>query len=165
MDTSPESVEIYCLKCRAKTGSRDVETGDPEERTSRPSRRLHCVRHGQVPHRLLRMNLGRPRAAGCTLLVWWVRERDSAPGSVQSGITGPGLSVAYKRPGRSRPPSGNAVPLSVSVPESLFPSIELRSPGRSLRTAMASARRLPTTTTSLLPLVIAVYSRLRCSIG
>ena len=55
--------------------------------------------------------------------------------------------------------------LSVSVPESRTPSIELRSPGRSFRTAMASARRLPTTTTSFLPLVIAVYSRLRCSIG
>ena len=25
MATPPESVEIYCLKCRAKTGSRDVE--------------------------------------------------------------------------------------------------------------------------------------------
>lgn len=26
MATSPDSIEIYCLKCRAKTGSRDVET-------------------------------------------------------------------------------------------------------------------------------------------
>ena len=25
MATLPEAVEIYCLKCRAKTGSRDVE--------------------------------------------------------------------------------------------------------------------------------------------
>ena len=25
MATPPESIEIYCLKCRAKTGSRDVE--------------------------------------------------------------------------------------------------------------------------------------------
>ena len=25
MATPPESVEIYCMKCRAKTGSRDVE--------------------------------------------------------------------------------------------------------------------------------------------
>ena len=25
MSTPAESVEIYCLKCRAKTGSRDVE--------------------------------------------------------------------------------------------------------------------------------------------
>ena len=59
MATPPESVEIYCLKCRAKTGSRDVETGDNEERTPRPARCLHRVRHRQVPHRLRRMNLGR----------------------------------------------------------------------------------------------------------
>ena len=58
MATPSESVEIYCLKCRAKTGSRDVEQVDPEERTSRPSRCLHCVRHRQVPHRLRRLNLG-----------------------------------------------------------------------------------------------------------
>ena len=25
MATPPESIEIYCLKCRAKTGSQDVE--------------------------------------------------------------------------------------------------------------------------------------------
>ena len=59
MATAPESVDIYCLKCRAKTGSRDVEQATPKN--GRPA--LRCrplfVRRRQIPHRLRRMNLGR----------------------------------------------------------------------------------------------------------
>ena len=99
---------------------------------------------------------------GRTCLVWLLRERNFCSGRCRVRHH---RSRTYSKPSRSKPPSGNIALLPVSAPESQTLSIELRSPGRSLRTAMANARRLPTTTTSLLPLVIAVYSRLRCSIG
>ena len=40
MATPSESVEIYCLKCRAKTGSRDVEQVTLEN--GRPALRAVC---------------------------------------------------------------------------------------------------------------------------
>ena len=40
MATSHESVEIYCLKCRAKTSSRDVE--QVTMKNGRPALRAVC---------------------------------------------------------------------------------------------------------------------------
>ena len=101
MATPPESVEIYCLKCRAKTGSRDVE--QVTMKNGRPALRcLHCVRHRQVPHRLRRLSLG--RQAGLRLhLSRVVRQGARLPlrESAGCGIIGPGLSAAYRRPSRS----------------------------------------------------------------
>ena len=59
MATPPESVEIYCLKCRAKTGSRDVE--QVTLKNGRPALRAVCTVCGtrKVPHLLRRLNLGR----------------------------------------------------------------------------------------------------------
>ncbi len=41
MATPPESVEIYCLKCRAKAGSRDVE--QVTMKNGRPALRTVCT--------------------------------------------------------------------------------------------------------------------------
>ena len=40
MTTPSQSVEIYCLKCRAKTGSRDVEA--VTIKNGRPATRTVC---------------------------------------------------------------------------------------------------------------------------
>ena len=40
MATPPESVEIYCLECRAKTGSEDVE--QVTMKNGRPALRAVC---------------------------------------------------------------------------------------------------------------------------
>ena len=57
MATPPESVEIYCLKCRAKTGSEDVE--QVTMKNGRPALRAVCsvCGHRQIPHWLLRLNM------------------------------------------------------------------------------------------------------------
>ena len=47
---SPESVEIYCLKCRAKTGSRDVE--QVTMKNGRPARRAVCTVCGTGKYRI-----------------------------------------------------------------------------------------------------------------
>ena len=164
----PKSVEIYCLKCRAKTGSRDVEQVTLKNGRPAPACCLLCVRHRQIPNRLRRMNPGPPGGPPATAVSC------GAPGNETSALGN--VAVRHHRPrafsGLQETESLDATfterrhPLPVSVPESRVPSMELRSPGRSLRTAMAKApSELPTITTSLLPLVIAVYSRLRCSIG
>ena len=124
MATTPEPVEIYCLKCRAKTGSRDVE--QVTMKNGRPALRAVCTvcGTGKYPHRLRRLNLG--RLVGLRLhLSRVVRQgaRLLLRESAGCGITGPELSAAYRMPSRSKPPSGNAVPLLVSVPEpAAYPS-------------------------------------------
>ena len=50
MATSPESVEIYCLKCRAKTGSRDVE--QVTMKNGRPALRAVCSVRGTGKYRI-----------------------------------------------------------------------------------------------------------------
>ncbi len=50
MATSPESIEIYCLKCRAKTGSRDVE--QVILKNGRPALRAVCAVCGTVKSRI-----------------------------------------------------------------------------------------------------------------
>ena len=50
MATPPESVEIYCLKCRAKTGSRDVE--QVILRNGRPALRVACSLCGTGIYRI-----------------------------------------------------------------------------------------------------------------
>ena len=48
--TPPESVEIYCLKCRAKTGSRDVE--QVTLKNGRPALRAVCTVCGTGKYRI-----------------------------------------------------------------------------------------------------------------
>ena len=48
--TLPESVEIYCLKCRAKTGSRDVE--QVTLKNGRPALRAVCTVCGTGKYRI-----------------------------------------------------------------------------------------------------------------
>ena len=50
MATPPESVEIYCLKCRAKTGSRDVE--QVTMKNGRPALRAVCTVCGTGKYRI-----------------------------------------------------------------------------------------------------------------
>ena len=50
MATPPESVEIYCLKCRAKTGSRDVE--QVTLKNGRPALRAVCTVCGTGKYRI-----------------------------------------------------------------------------------------------------------------
>ena len=50
MATPPESVEIYCLKCRAKTGSRDVE--QVTMKNGRPALRAVCSVCGTGKYRI-----------------------------------------------------------------------------------------------------------------
>ena len=51
MTTSPEAPEIYCLKCKAKTGSKDVQA--VILKNGRPATSAICVdwRHQEIPHR------------------------------------------------------------------------------------------------------------------
>ena len=46
-----EPVEIYCVKCKAKTASRDIEAVTMKNGRPRRSRHLRGVRHQEVPHR------------------------------------------------------------------------------------------------------------------
>ena len=50
MATPPESVEMYCLKCRAKTGSRDVE--QVTMKNGRPALRAVCSVCGTGKYRI-----------------------------------------------------------------------------------------------------------------
>ena len=50
MSTPTESVEIYCLKCRAKTGSRDVE--QVTLKNGRPALRAVCPACGTGKSRI-----------------------------------------------------------------------------------------------------------------
>ena len=50
MATPPESVEIHCLKCWAKTGSRDVEQVTPKN--GRPALRAACSLCGTGKYRI-----------------------------------------------------------------------------------------------------------------
>ena len=50
MATPPESVEIYCLKCRAKTSSRDVE--EVTLKNGRPALRAVCTVWGTGKYRI-----------------------------------------------------------------------------------------------------------------
>ena len=50
MATLPESVEIYCLKCRAKTGSRDVK--QVTLKNGRPALRAVCTVCGTGKYRI-----------------------------------------------------------------------------------------------------------------
>ena len=50
MATPPGSVEIYCLKCRAKTGSRDVE--QVTLKNGRPALRAVCIVCGSRKSRI-----------------------------------------------------------------------------------------------------------------
>ena len=51
MSTPSEAVEIYCVKCKAKTASRDIEA--VTMKNGRPAVAVHLrgVRHQEVPHR------------------------------------------------------------------------------------------------------------------
>ena len=50
MTTPSQSVEIYCLKCRAKTGSRDIEA--VTMKNGRPATRSTCVEYGTRKSRI-----------------------------------------------------------------------------------------------------------------
>ena len=50
MTTPPESVEIYCLKCRTKIGSRDVE--QVTLKNGRPAQRSVCSVCGTGKYRV-----------------------------------------------------------------------------------------------------------------
>ena len=50
MATPPESVEIYCLKCRAKTGSQDVK--QVTMKNGRPALRAVCTVCGTGKYRI-----------------------------------------------------------------------------------------------------------------
>ena len=50
MATPPDSIEIYCLKCRAKTGSRDVE--QINLKNGRPALRAVCIVCGMGKSRI-----------------------------------------------------------------------------------------------------------------
>ena len=50
MARSPEFIEIYCLKCRAKTGSRDVE--QVTLKNGRPALRAVCSVCGKGKSRI-----------------------------------------------------------------------------------------------------------------
>ena len=50
MATPTESFEIYCLKCRAKAGSRDVEQATPKN--GRPALRAACSLCGAGKYRI-----------------------------------------------------------------------------------------------------------------
>lgn len=50
MSTPADSVEIYCLKCRVKTGSRDVE--QVILKNGRPALRAVCTVCGTVKSRI-----------------------------------------------------------------------------------------------------------------
>ena len=62
MSTPSESAEIYCLKCRAKTQSSDVESVVMKNGQARAQGRVRGVRYGEVPHRLHGLN-GAPAGA------------------------------------------------------------------------------------------------------
>ena len=51
MTTPSEAVEIYCVKCKAKTASKDIEA--VTMKNGRAATRSTCVglRHQEVPHR------------------------------------------------------------------------------------------------------------------
>ena len=69
MATPPESVEIYCLKCRAKTGSRDV--AQVTMKNGRPALRAVCTVCGTGKYRIgsAGWTWAAWRASGCTRLV------------------------------------------------------------------------------------------------
>ncbi len=50
MARTSESVEVYCLKCRAKTGSRDVD--QVTMKNSRPALRAVCIVCGTGKYRI-----------------------------------------------------------------------------------------------------------------
>ena len=50
MTTSSETSEIYCLKCRAKTGSKGVEA--VTMKNGRPATRATCVDCGTKKYRI-----------------------------------------------------------------------------------------------------------------
>ena len=50
MTTPSQSVEIYCLKCRAKTGSRDIKA--VTMKNGRPATRSVCVKCGTKKFRI-----------------------------------------------------------------------------------------------------------------
>ena len=45
------AIEIYCVKCKAKTDSSNVESVDDEEWPAGDQGRVHGVRRRQVPYR------------------------------------------------------------------------------------------------------------------
>ena len=53
MSTPSDAVEIYCLKCRAKTPSRDVERVTMKNGRPALSGGVCGLRYRQVPNRLL----------------------------------------------------------------------------------------------------------------
>ena len=135
MATSPESVEIYCLKCRAKTGSRDVER--VTLKNGRPALRAVCTVCGtgkypsappDEPGRLtgLRLNPSCVARQGSQPLHWEMSRLVSPAQCFQRPC---------RKPSRWNALAGNASPPYATFPESRTVSIELRSPGRPLRTA------------------------------
>ena len=56
MTTPSEAVEIFCVKCKAKTASRDIEAVTMKNGRARHPLHLHRVRHQKVPHRRPALN-------------------------------------------------------------------------------------------------------------
>ena len=54
MTTTPEAVEIYCVKCKAKTSSRDIEA--VTMRNGRPATRSICTECGTRKFRIGAIN-------------------------------------------------------------------------------------------------------------
>ena len=50
MATTPSSAEIYCVKCRAKTGSKDIEA--VTMKNGRPATRSTCTECGTKKFRI-----------------------------------------------------------------------------------------------------------------
>ena len=51
MTTPSEAVEIYCVKCKARTGSKDIEAVTMKNGRAATRGRLRGLRHQKVPHR------------------------------------------------------------------------------------------------------------------
>ena len=62
--TPSEPVEIYCVKCKTKTASRDIEAVTMKNGRARHPRRLRGLRHQEVPHR-------RPALTGSLIPASW----------------------------------------------------------------------------------------------
>ena len=51
MTTPSKAVEIYCVKCKARTASKDIEAVTMKNGRRRHPVHLRGVRHEEVPHR------------------------------------------------------------------------------------------------------------------
>ena len=72
MTNPSQSVEIFCVKCKARTGSRDIEAVTMKNGRRCHPRRLRGLRHQEVPHR-------RPALTGSLIPAAWRLTSASPP--------------------------------------------------------------------------------------